>query len=317
MDNVPTLHRDALLLGFFASAKGREAKGLARLALAHYLGRKAQFTAGPRKFQGRQKVRLQGFVEDDGKVVTKEIEQSDEEYAHTLHLTLYNSDAVRREAERLYAEVIAEYGDVPYLAIKHRELEALLKEPAPTWNGKPLTEAGRRRIETTLARKKTLAEVAEARLDAMNNLVAGKPAPEIEGVGLDGKPLKLSNYRGKVVVLVFWGSWCGPCMREMPHERELVKRLEGRPFALLGINCDRDQDAARKAMAEAKITWPNWYDGAPGEGPIAGRYHIRGYPSVFVLDADGVIRHQTVLGEGLDKAVDTLLAELEAKNPRK
>src|SRR5208337_4921492 len=74
----------------------------------------------------------------------------------------------------------------------------------------------RKQGERMLAHKKTLADVAKARLDEMENLVAGKPAPAIDGTGMDGKPLKLSDYRGKVVVLVFWGTWCGPCMQEVP-----------------------------------------------------------------------------------------------------
>ena len=128
----------------------------------------------------------------------------------------------------------------------------------------------------------------------MFNLAVGKPAPEIEGVDIDGKPLKLSDYRGKVVVLVFWGSWCGPCMAQVPHEREFVERLKGKPFALLGVDCEADKDAARQAMARERMTWPNWYDGAPATGPIAERYHVRSYPSVFVLDAKGVIRSRRV-----------------------
>ena len=61
----------------------------------------------------------------------------------------------------------------------------------------------------------------------MLNLAVGKPAPEIEGVDVDGKPLKLSDYKGKVVVLVFWGSWCGPCMAQVPHEREPRRAPQG------------------------------------------------------------------------------------------
>ena len=143
----------------------------------------------------------------------------------------------------------------------------------------------------------------------MQNLIAGKPAPEIDGVDFDGKPLKLSDYRGKVVVLVFWGTWCGPCMREVPHERALAERLKDKPFAVLGVNCDDDKQAAVNAIKSERMTWPNWHDGAPGEGPIAKRYHIRGYPSVFVIDGQGIIRQtQTyLLGDVLDKAIDDLL----------
>jgi thiol-disulfide isomerase/thioredoxin len=117
-----------------------------------------------------------------------------------------------------------------------------------------------------VARRRTLADEALARLDNMHNLAPGKPAPEIDGVGSDGKPLKLSDYRGKVVVLVFWGSWCGPCMREIPHERALAERLKDRSFAPLGVNCDDDRSTALKAMEMEHTQWPNWYDGAPGVG---------------------------------------------------
>ena len=130
----------------------------------------------------------------------------------------------------------------------------------------------------------------------------------------NGKSLKLSDYRGKVVVLVFWGSWCGPCMREVPQERELAERLKDQPFALLGVNCDGDKQTAIKAMASEHITWPNWHDGEPGEGPIIKRYHIQGYPTVIVLDAQGIIRQRSILGESLDKTVDQLLKEMHAKN---
>ena len=145
----------------------------------------------------------------------------------------------------------------------------------------------------------------------MQNLVEGNPAPEIDGVDFSGKPLKLSDYRGKVVVLVFWGSWCGPCMREVPHERALAERLKDKPFAVLGVNCDDDKAAAATAIKSERITWPNWHDGAPGEGVIAKRYHIRSYPTLFVIDGQGIIRHKQIVGEGLDKAVDQLLKQAQ------
>jgi thiol-disulfide isomerase/thioredoxin len=299
-----TFRRDALLLGFYAAAKGREAKGLARLALAQYLERKAEAVTYARKVEGRPKMRIRG----GGKVI-REVDLSDEKYAYHLHLRQCDPDVIHAEAERLYEEVISDYGDVPHVTRTDRELELSLKEPTPkTRHGKPLTAEARRKAEQTLARKKkTVGEEAEARLDVMHNLVAGKPAPEITGVDVDGKPLKLSDFKGKVVMLVFWGSWCGPCMAQIPHERELVERLKGRPFALLGVNCGDDKETARKVIERERMAWPNWFDGALGEGPIADRYHIRGYPSVFVLDAEGIIRDRT----GLDKDVDKLLEEVQ------
>jgi thiol-disulfide isomerase/thioredoxin len=304
LDNVLTPQRDALLLGFYAAAKCHAAKGLARLALAQYLAHKAEMVVRARKVDGRPKRRVLS-----GGQVVREFDLTDEEYAHLLELRQCDPQVIRAEAERLFEEVISEYGDIPHITRHQRDLEALLKEPTPKWNGKPLTGDGRRNIERLLARKKTLGEEAEARLDEMLNLAVGKLAPEIEGVDIHGKPLKLSDYKGKVVVLVFWGTWCGPCMAQVPHERELVERLKDQPFALLGVDCEPDKDTARGVMARERMTWPNWFDGAAGTGPIANRYHVRGYPSVYVIDAIGIIRGRTSVG--LDQTVDKLLEEMK------
>jgi thiol-disulfide isomerase/thioredoxin len=221
---------------------------------------------------------------------------------------------LRDQAERLYEEVITEYGDIPYVTSVHRELEALLKEPAPQWNGKPLTNERRHSLEAQLARKRTLGQEAADRLDVMVNLAVGRPAPEIDGTDMDGKPLRLSDYKGKVVVLVFWGTWCGPCMALVPRERELVARLKDQPFALLGFDCKDDREAARKAMAREGMTWPSWYDGAAGPGPIAKRYHVRTYPSIFVIDAKEIIRVRQYFTVDQD-LVDKLLEEMKRPTP--
>ncbi len=95
-----------------------------------------------------------------------------------------------------------------------------------------------------------------------------------------------------------------------PHERSLMKRLAGRPFALLGINSDRDRDALKEVMKTENITWRSWWDGGSTRGPIASAWNVRGWPTIYVLDGQGKIRYKNVRGEAMDKAVDTLLAEL-------
>jgi thiol-disulfide isomerase/thioredoxin len=299
--------RDALLLGLYAAAKGREAKGLARLALAQYLAHKAEEVVYARSVEGRPRMRiLRG-----GKVV-RELDLSDERYAYHLALRQCDPQVIRAEAVRLFEEVISEYGEVPLITTRQRVLEALLKEPVPRWNGQPLTDDGRLRIEAVVARKKTLCQEAEARLDEMFNLALGKPAPEIEGVDVDGKPLKLSDSQGRVVVLVFWGSWCGPCMQQVPHERELAERYKDRPFNLLGVNCRDTGELARKTIEREKITWPNWYDGVEAGGPITTLYRVRGFPSMFVIDGKGIIRSREQVGPAFDALVEGLVKEAEA-----
>jgi peroxiredoxin len=95
-----------------------------------------------------------------------------------------------------------------------------------------------------------------------------------------------------------------------PHERSLVKRLEGKPFALLGVNSD-SKDRVRQAMKKENITWRSWWDRGSTGGPIASAWNVSSWPTIYVLDAKGVIRYKNVRGGAMDQAVDALLKELE------
>src|SRR3954470_17569726 len=101
----------------------------------------------------------------------------------------------------------------------------------------------------------------------------GMTAPEIRGEDLDGVPFKLSDYRGKVVVMSFWASWCPPCKALMPHERAMVERFKGRPFAMLGVNADEEKHAALKVAIDEGVNWRSWWDG--GNNAIQKTYAIR------------------------------------------
>ncbi len=100
-----------------------------------------------------------------------------------------------------------------------------------------------------------------------------------------------------------------------PHERSLVMRLQGKPFALLGINSDKDLNQLHTAMTQEQITWRSWWDGGSTGGPIASLFGIRSWPTIFVLDHKGVIRFKNVRGEDLDKAVSVLLEE-RSRDPK-
>ena len=98
-----------------------------------------------------------------------------------------------------------------------------------------------------------------------------------------------------------------------PHERSLVKRLANQPFALLGVNSDQDRKALKKTMEQEHITWRSFWDGGSTNGPIASKWNVHGWPTIYVLDDKGVIRYKNVRGEPMDKAVDTLLAKMGVK----
>jgi hypothetical protein len=98
----------------------------------------------------------------------------------------------------------------------------------------------------------------------------------------------------------------------LPHEKALVERLKSKPFALIGINSDGDAAAVKKILADQGITWRNAIDGST-EGPLATKWNVQGWPTIYVLDAKGTIRFKNVRDQAMEDAVNTLLAELAAK----
>lgn len=153
---------------------------------------------------------------------------------------------------------------------------------------------------------------------AVSRLMVGKVAPDIDGVDLDGLPLRLSDHRGRVVVLKFTGDWCGICRSEYPYDRFLLELYEHWPLTILSVDSSTDVDAARAVKAAEGLEYRTWWDGprAGQDGPIATAWNVSAWPSVYVLDGDGVIRFVNVRRENLMRVVRQLLDEqVRARKP--
>jgi hypothetical protein len=101
-----------------------------------------------------------------------------------------------------------------------------------------------------------------------------------------------------------------------PHERSLVKKMEGRPFALLGINADPDRQKLKQVLKDENITWRSWWDESAG-GPIAVRWNVQGWPTLYLLDHRGAIRNKWFTSPDdkvLDDAIEALVKEAEKAN---
>lgn len=126
--------------------------------------------------------------------------------------------------------------------------------------------------------------------------VEGSPAPEFSLQNLDGETVALADYRGEVVLLNFWATWCGPCRLEMPVLQDYHSRFSGQGLTVLGVNFDEPREDVAAFQRELNLTFPLLLD--PG-GAVQDLYRIRGYPSTFVVDRDGMIStvHIGVLAE--------------------
>jgi thiol-disulfide isomerase/thioredoxin len=148
---------------------------------------------------------------------------------------------------------------------------------------------------------------------SLPHLAIGGPAPEIEAVDLTGRDMSLSQFRGKVVLLVFWASWCSPCMGDVPHEIALVEKFAGRPFALVGVNADQTRAKAEAAVRQHSIPWRSFWNGASGaEGPISTHWGVQAWPTIYVIDDQGVIRHNDLRGSALDLPLERLIRSAES-----
>lgn len=167
----------------------------------------------------------------------------------------------------------------------------------------------------------TVGKLAEARLAALkvaSNLAVGKPVPDISGEDLSGATFKLRDAgKGKVVVLSFWATWCGPCMALVPHEKEMVEKNAGKPFELIGVNGDPEiTDRVRATIEDKKITWRSFKNQQKDGPPLSDTWEIGGWPTIYVIDHKGIIRHSQLGGgnlDKLDKLVEDLVKEAEKK----
>lgn len=117
---------------------------------------------------------------------------------------------------------------------------------------------------------------------------ADLPAPELKAHDLQGVPKTLADYRGKVVLLNFWATWCPPCQREMPSLERLRTRMAGRPLEIVAVSSAEAPDDVKAFLAKMKLGFPVLLD---PDGSNTQRWSVFALPTTFVLDADGRVRH--------------------------
>ena len=125
--------------------------------------------------------------------------------------------------------------------------------------------------------------------------IAGKPAKEFS-LEVSGKPGRLSDYKGKIVVLNFWATWCPPCVEETPGLNRLQKHIASRNGVILGVAADEDPAAYEKFLRDQGVTFPTYRDPATKDNhsPIAQTYGTSMYPETYIIDRNGKIARKFI-----------------------
>ena len=164
-----------------------------------------------------------------------------------------------------------------------------------------------------------LADVVDDRRHYIRYLLTGRVAQNTVGNDLDGVEFALEEYRGKIVVLVFSGEWCGPCRGEYPYHRFAMEQYKDDPVVFLGVNSDADPEVilASKARGEAP-DYRTWWDGhsqpdaeiTATKGPIATSWEVFGWPTIYVIDQEGAIVHINKRGGDLIATLDDMVGDI-------
>jgi peroxiredoxin len=242
---------------------------------------------------------------------------------HERSQRVKNDSALTNE-ERFWKLVIApnlEKFAPPNAEENSKKIDDVLARVVTDYSNVPASKArfsGPSRIfieSESLPSGKTWGDQAASLLFELKNLIPGKPAPDIVGADAEGETLRLSDYRGKVVLLTFSADWCPGCVAHYPLQRTLLEKYHDQPFILLSVSRDEKVDTLKSSIASGEITWRCWWDGR--YGPISDAWNVVGAPHYFLLDDQHIIQESglSVLNseEEFAQAIEPLLQRVESR----
>jgi peroxiredoxin len=140
-------------------------------------------------------------------------------------------------------------------------------------------------------------------------LVEGSKFPDFEEKDLAGNPLSVAQFKGKVLLIDFWATWCGPCVAELPNVLKAYEKHHSEGFEILGISLDKDEQKLKDFMKSKNMTWVQYFDGKGWQSKLAGKYGVNSIPATYLLDGEGKIIAKNLRGEALEEALVKALAK--------
>ncbi|MGC3960609.1 MAG: TlpA disulfide reductase family protein [Verrucomicrobiota bacterium] len=140
-------------------------------------------------------------------------------------------------------------------------------------------------------------------------LTVGTVFPDFNEKDTAGKPLSIANYKGKVVLIDFWATWCGPCVKELPNVLAAYEKHHAAGFEIIGISLDSDAQKLEKFVKEKNMPWSQFFDGNGWGNKLAQQYGVNSIPATYLLDREGKIIGKGLRGEKLEEAVAAALAK--------
>jgi thiol-disulfide isomerase/thioredoxin len=196
-----------------------------------------------------------------------------------------NKDEIYAEADKEYKAALAAYANFPEAVYGDGLALAHLKQD----------DAAKSKFEdyVSMTKENTAIRQRAQLYTEKPELARARMAPPFSVTTLDGQRLSLDDLQGKVVLIDFWATWCGPCREALPHVREIAQKFQGQPLVVLSVSLDNDETKWKEFVAKNDMTWLQYRDGG-FEGSLSRLFGVTAIPHTFTIDADGVLQDEHI-----------------------